>query len=76
MSPGVSRIVSSVITGIGNTAGAVIVAGVGGLGVSPRTASVVPPGTVIKHLEGSPVAKHCATGKDGYSSGGLPHHTE
>lgn len=37
---------------------------------------MVPPGTVIKHVEGSSVTKHCITDEDGYASGGLPHHTE
>ncbi len=74
--PGVSRIVSLVITGIGNTAGAVMVTGIGGFGVSPRTEAVVPPGTVIKHVEGPSVAKHCEARFDGITSGGFPHHTE
>lgn len=68
--------VSLVMAGMGNTAGAVIVTYVGGLGVSPRTRTVVPPGTVIKHVEGSSVAKHCEIDEKGETVGGLTHHTK
>lgn len=65
-----------VIAGMGNTAGAVMVAYVGGFGVTPRTRTVVPAGTVMKHVEGRSVAKHCMADKNGDTVGGLTHHTE
>ncbi len=71
--PVVPLMVPVVMTGMGNTAGAVIVAVPGGFGVTSRRRSMGSPGTVMKHGEGAPVAKHCAWSSVGCRSGGLTH---
>lgn len=53
-----------------------IVAVPGGLGVAPRRRSIGASGTLIKHVEGSSVAKHCTKNLLGETTGGLTHVSE
>lgn len=66
---------SVVITGIGNTAGAVMVTSSGGLGVTPRTRVTVTSGTTINHLENASGTPHCCKNVDGERLGGVTHHS-
>lgn len=61
---------------MGNTTGAGIVTVSGGFGVASRRRSIGAPGTVMKHLELSTGAKHCAKILDGRTSGGVTHVSE
>lgn len=68
--------VSVVMAGMGNTVGAVGVTVTGGLGVAPRTRTLVTSGTRIKPLEAMSVAYPCEKNAYGDSAGGLTHHTK
>lgn len=66
---------SVLITGIGNSAGALIVTSLGGVGVAPRTRATVPSGTTISHVENASGTHHCCKDLVGGRCGGLTHHS-
>lgn len=68
--------VSVVMAGMGNTAGAVIVTLLGGVGVAPRTRTLVPSGTTMSPLENVSGTHPCRKNEKGERAGGFTHHTE